>query len=541
MSQYLENNMTENSSNITQVELGKKTAIGTGVRQSAFFGDSGMDNEIDRITLDMQRIYKADDMPWVVTYSGGKDSTAVLQLVWTAIAGLEKSELHKPVYVITNDTLVENPIVSSWVKQSLDTMRQAAEKDELPIYPNLITPEVSKTFWVNLIGRGYPAPNTRFRWCTERMKISPTTTFIRKLTEAGDIKHASVIILLGTRKAESAARSKRITDTQKRATRELMVPHHEIASALTWAPIAEWTNDDVWTYLTSKENPWGHKNTELLALYASATEDAECPVVIDTSTPSCGNSRFGCWTCTLVEKDKSMSAMIHNDDQKEWMFPLLEIRDELAASGQGDKRQEMRDFRRMTGTVSLHDGKEVRGPYTQKSRSYWLEKVLTAQTWIRENGPEEVSDLELITHEELLEIRRIWVLEKHEREDMLPVIYQKSTGERFLDTGTVDDSFPFNSNDLKELESIADHDLQYELLRELISVEHAASVQSNRMGIWDQLNKAFDRSGFASEQEAIDAKKASVRSRDAASKGNQLTYEEARDEVTAGIPGSERT
>ena len=53
-----------------------------------------MDNEIDRITLDMQRIYKADDMPWVVTYSGGKDSTAVLQLVWTAIAGLEKSELH---------------------------------------------------------------------------------------------------------------------------------------------------------------------------------------------------------------------------------------------------------------------------------------------------------------------------------------------------------------------------------------------------------------------------------------------------------------
>ena len=132
-----------------------------------------MDNEIDRITLDMQRIYKEDDMPWVVTYSGGKDSTAVLQLVWTAIAGLEKSDLHKPVYVITNDTLVENPIVSSWVKQSLDTMRQAAEKAHLPIYPNLITPEVSKTFWVNLIGRGYPAPNTRFRWCTERMKISP--------------------------------------------------------------------------------------------------------------------------------------------------------------------------------------------------------------------------------------------------------------------------------------------------------------------------------------------------------------------------------
>ena len=195
--------MTENLSNTTQVELGKKTAIGTGARQSAFLGNRGMDNEIDRITRDMQRIYKEDDMPWVVTYSGGKDSTAVLQLVWTAIAGLEKTELHKPVYVITNDTLVENPIVSSWVKQSLDTMRQAAEKADLPIHPNLITPEVSKTFWVNLIGRGYPAPNTRFRWCTERLKIDPASEFIKTKVD----KYGEAIIILGARKSESMSRA----------------------------------------------------------------------------------------------------------------------------------------------------------------------------------------------------------------------------------------------------------------------------------------------------------------------------------------------
>ena len=84
----------------------------------------------------------------------------------------------------------------------------------------------------------------------------------------------------------------------------------------------------------------------------------------------------------------------------------------------------------------------------------------------------------------------------------------------------------FNSNDLKELENIADHDLQYELLRELISVEHTASVQSNRMGIWDQLNKAFiDLASHRNRKQSMQKKPASEE--DAASKGNQLTYEEA--------------
>ena len=190
-------------------------ATGSGITESAFAGDGGMDNEINRIVADMQRLYKEDTMPWVVAYSGGKDSTAVLQLVWTALAQLKKEELHKPIYVITNDTLVENPIVSSWVNTSLDNIQQEAENQGLPIQPNLLTPEVSQTFWVNLIGRGYPAPNRRFRWCTERMKITPSTEFIKKLSTSGDAKHGSLIILLGTRKAESAARSKRITDYQK--------------------------------------------------------------------------------------------------------------------------------------------------------------------------------------------------------------------------------------------------------------------------------------------------------------------------------------
>jgi DNA sulfur modification protein DndC len=96
----------------------------------------------------------------------------------------------------------------------------------------------------------------------------------------------------------------------------------------------------------------GDSNKDLFELYRGATEDNECPFVIDTSTPSCGDSRFGCWVCTLVSEDKSMSAMIQNDEQKSWMQPLLDLRNELDIYDDHDRR----DFRRMTGKVQLLSG-----------------------------------------------------------------------------------------------------------------------------------------------------------------------------------------
>ena len=498
------------------------------------FAERGLRREVEALIGQVQDLYRADGIPWVVGYSGGKDSTATLQLIWSALAALPASELVKPVYVITNDTLVENPAVAAWVHRSHEAMRSAAAAQSLPITTHLLSPEVSETFWVNLIGRGYPAPNRRFRWCTERMKINPTTRFIRSV-----VRHnGEAIIVLGARRAESAARAARIDGWERQSVRDNLTPHNDLASALVYKPIVDWSNDDVWLYLMQFPNPWCFDNKQLLTMYRSASPDAECPVVMDTSTPSCGSSRFGCWTCTVVDKDKSMTAMIHNDTEKEWMQPLLDVRDRLADAEAG---RELRDFRRSHGRVSLYNGRHVPGPYTREARAGWLRMVLDAQTWVRQNGPEDVREIELVSTDELHEIRRIWVSDKHEHEDLLPGIYQEATGEAFPGPARFDDQFPLRAADLEELRVMCKSDLQYELLRELVSVEHNHRMAVQRSRHWADIEAAFDRSGFESPEEAINLTKALVRGRQAVTSGDRADFGASLLEVSQGAAGNETT
>jgi len=239
----------------------------------------------------------------------------------------------------------------------------------------------------------------------------------------------------------------------------------------------------------------------------------------------------------VVEKDKSMAAMIQNDTEKDWMQPLLDIRDEIADTTTGRK---MRDFRRLSGNVSLHKGEFVPGPYTQKGRAHWLRRVLGAQTWVRENGPKDVGDIELISLDELREIRRIWVTEKHEYEDLLPRIYEETVGEPFPN-GRFDDQFPFDAKALELLRGESSSDLQYELLRELIGIEHTHRTQVRRVGLWDDIDKAFNRSAYESPDEAVAHAKALSRGRASAASGNRTTYDEQRAEVDAGVLGEETT
>lgn len=474
----------------------------TPARKSAF-KDKGFKASIEELKTEIQDLYTSDNVPWIVGYSGGKDSTATLQLVWLALQDLPESKRTKTVHVISTDTLVENPVVAAWVENSLNTMLSNAQNQKLPIQPHRLTPRLNDSFWVNLIGKGYPAPRHKFRWCTARLKINPSNSFITEIIK--QTGHA--LLLLGTRKAESAARAATMTRHEKGRWRDRLSPNASLPGSLVYTPIEDWSNDDVWYFLMQIKNPWGFDNKELLSMYAGATEGGECPLVIDTSTPSCGDSRFGCWVCTLVEQDKSMTAMVQNDQEKEWMRPLLDLRNDLDFRGKGtgdilNSDRHLRDFRRITGSVQLFHDKTIPGPYTQAARSTWLTKLLSAQTWIRKNGPKEFQGIELITLPELEEIRRIWVLEKHELEDTLPRIYEAATGEKYPGQA-LDDALVLGAEDMKELEALCEGDrLHYELTRELLSVERQERSQGRRAKLYEKLEKSFRKHFYDNEKDA---------------------------------------
>ena len=242
-------------------------------------------------------------------------------------------------------------------------------------------------------------------------------------------------------------------------------------------------------------------------MYQGASADGECPLVVDTSTPSCGDSRFGCWVCTLVDEDKSMSAMIQNDHEKEWMQTLLDLRDRLKTAG-----RETRDFRRMQGHVQLFHGEPIAGPYTQSAREDWLKSLLEAQTWVRNNGPDYVRGIELITLPELQEIRRIWVTEKHELEDTLPQIYEQATGSPYPGSPLHEHS-AFGADEIQTLRSVCGEDrVHFEMVRELLSTEQRYRNMNRRSGLFDRLEQAIQR-GFY--EDAEDAKQRALRHQDA--------------------------
>jgi DNA sulfur modification protein DndC len=372
-------------------------------------------------------------------------------------------------------------------------MREAAREQGLPLEPHRLTPAAEDTFWVNCIGTGYASPREKFRWCTERLKIRPSNRFIAEVVS----QYGEAILVLGTRKAESTRRAHRMTKLEARRIRERLSPNASLPNSLVYTPIEDWANDDVWIYLMQVPNPWGLSNRELLALYAGASEDGECPLVVDTTTPSCGASRFGCYVCTLVDQDRSMQAMIANDEDKEWMQPLLELRDVLAQRPD----RHLRDYRRLSGAVQLHGERLIPGPYKQSVREALLRRVLETETWIRENGPAHVRHLQLISLEELIEIRRIWVIDKHEMEDSLPRIYQEVRGEPF--PVSLDECLLFGAPEMALLREVCGPDEQaYERLRALLDIEWRQQASMRRAGVFEALERAYRRSFFEDEADA---------------------------------------
>jgi len=362
------------------------------IRQLATAEPEGdLEAKLMSIRAEVRAEYFADEpFPWIVGFSGGKDSTLVAHLVFELLMDMPPSSRRRTVHIVSNDTLVESPLVIGHIRNVQAQMRHAADVFNLPVHVVTTQPRVDDTFWVNLIGRGYPSPNRSFRWCTDRMKIRPTSRYIREQVDVT----GRAVLLLGVRRDESA---KRAVSVAKYDNGERLNRHNDMPGCMVFRPIVELSTEDVWEFLASAPPPWGSSHADLIALYRNSL-GGECPVVVQKSdAPSCGtsSSRFGCWTCTVVQKDRSLEGFV--DAGFAEFGPLLAFRDWLSSIRNDPER---RSARRRNGKYTINDsGTFVPGPFTSDTRSEILQRLLALQ---------ETVGRELISAVEVARIREIW-------------------------------------------------------------------------------------------------------------------------------------
>jgi DNA sulfur modification protein DndC len=471
----------------------------------------------------IRSVYFSDERPWVVGFSGGKDSTALVQIIFETLMEIKPALLTKKVYIISSDTLVETPLIIDKITRTLGRIQDKALELGLPIETHKVRPAIEQTFWASLIGKGYPSPRPKFRWCTDRMKIEPANQFILdKVSKFGE-----VIMVLGVRDSESSTRAG-VMQSHTIEGKALM-RHSTLTNAFVFAPIRAFTVDDVWEYLLQHPSPWGDDNNELLKLYQDS--NSECPLMVDKeikeSAGSCGNSRFGCWTCTVVNEDKALSGFINSG--VEWLRPLYEFR-KFLLDIRNDRNA--RQKYRMNGQVYLtsnlegidvekctkihiselgsyleqnqidlatvedldlvvidEDGSYKQlglGPFTLKAREQILRRLLQTQKKVRElHDP----SIELISVEELKVIRRYWE-EDLDWEDRIPKIYEEETGEK-LDWD-VNDRPPFSEEQLTDLERLCNEEkVSMAVLKKLIAVEKEYSGYKVRRGLLQEFERVL--------------------------------------------------
>lgn len=448
---------------------------------------------LEDIDAEIQEVYLSDKRPWILGFSGGKDSTCMIQIIWNALEKLPKSKLTKIIYIISSDTLVESPKIVETVTDALEKMERSAKKSLLPITTNLVRPVLNDTFWVCMIGKGYPAPSNTFRWCTDRLKIKSANKFIEEKVS----EHGEIIMCLGSRKAESSTRAQVIN---KHAIKGSHLSHHNmLPQAFIYSPLQDFTIDDVWNYLLqNKMNQWGGNNRDLLSMYQDANA-AECPLVVDTSTSSCGNSRFGCWVCTVVERDKSMESMI--DSGEDWMMPLLELRQMLKDTQDPEKKKIYRDLKHRNGRIIFWQDKIAYGPYKLTFCKTILERLLEAQNAVQKNGPDP--NIALIHEDELHEIQKLWRVEHGDWKNSVYAIYKKVTGKEIAPGK--EDLGAFGILEQNELAiACKQENVPYELMARSLEAEFNMQRMTNRQKIHTHLDKLLSEEWRGDMDDAVD-------------------------------------
>lgn len=438
---------------------------------------------LGKILMEMKKLYLNDKRPWIVGFSGGKDSTCVTQLVFYMLMELPAEKRNKIVHITSSNTLVESPLIDKRVENSLLKMEKGSAELNLPIKVKRLRPTLDDTFWVNLIGRGYPSPNRWFRWCTDRLKIRPATRYILEQVK----QNGEVIILLGARKSESATRAHTLG---KYAIPNFKLRMHaSIPGAFVYTPIENLRSKEVWSYLLKVPSPWGDDYKELKKVYGKT--DAEYPFVIDTTAPPSGRTRFGCWVCTLVERDRAIEGLIANGEK--WLKPLLELRNWIKQiRDDPSKREEIRRnekkkraiFKRLGRKFKPeeHRGHKVLGPFTLETRHEILRRLIRTQRMVRKRG------LHLITPEELKAIEILWTYDGDNPRSMKNILRSSNYGE--LQKAPVITRRLENEVYLQKICEQCKVPVQF--IERLLTVEEDFSTLSKKKDIYSRLEKVVE-------------------------------------------------
>lgn len=432
---------------------------------------------IEGLLDEIEFVYKSDERPWIIGYSGGKDSTTVVHLVYKMLKRLPENERNKYVHIVSSDTLVENPLIKIYLDGMLKLLKDSAERDKLPIIVKKVSPESNNSFWTNIIGKGFPTPriNGSFRWCTDRLKIAPSGKYIQNIIQE---QKTEVVVLLGIRKAESAARKKRIE--ARELLSYLLNRHETIKGAYVYPAIVSLTTEEVWDILMSngRKNAWGGDNSKLINLYADA-DSGECPFAGFSSREiqqqSCGQSRFGCWVCTVVREDKSLNGFIRSGHRE--LIPLADFRKWLMSIRD---IPDYREKKHRDGSVYRNANNELGlGPFTWEARQMILRNLLKTQKKI---------NYELITIDELRSIDQIWDEEQDLTRRVLVNLYYEEMGTR-LPWDDLKHSL-FENQICEELEKLSrEQQVPMELLKSLIFKTNKNKYFSNTRVLRDALTK----------------------------------------------------
>ena len=437
--------------------------------------------------IDQYAYADTSDRPWIIGFSGGKDSTVLLTLVWIALQRIREEnpfpfQLRRPVHVVCNDTMVENPIIASYVEDVLSQIDSSAREQNLPIFVKKTTPKLEETFWTNVIGKGYPVPNNTFRWCTDKLKIKPTSNFLLdQIDEKGE-----AIVLLGTRYEESATRERSMKKHEVEGKR--LSKHNTTANTYVYAPIKEMMLEEVWYVINTVTSPWGFDNSILFQIYSDASaDDYECPTVVTNKThSSCGQSRFGCWTCTVVKKDKSMTALIENGQN--WMQPLLDFRNSLVEER---NKSENRSDTRRNGMPAVGEDGHRSGNYEDHYRARILRELLEIQFKVQKEKPH----INLISNQELIAIQVLW------NRDM---IFDFNVGEIYRKVYNKE----ISTNNIKSLDETERRILKevcqedsayYHLIDNLITLQESKTLMISKYGLHNDVENRIE--AFVKEQE----------------------------------------